>query len=75
MRHATAPVADVPSEPAAPPEPESSTADRAHRPGSADEVELRDREPEAASRPATGRRTKRPSVPSWDDIMFGAKQD
>jgi hypothetical protein len=75
MRHAKAPVADAPSEPAAPAEPESTTPDSAHRSRSADEVELRDREPETASRPATGRRTKRPSVPSWDDIMFGAKQD
>jgi hypothetical protein len=29
--------------------------------------------PEPATRSA--RRSKRPSVPSWDDIMFGAKQD
>jgi hypothetical protein len=27
------------------------------------------------ARPATGRRNKRASVPSWDDIMFGTKQD
>jgi hypothetical protein len=74
MRHATAPVADTSLEPTAPAEPEP-TADRADGPGSLDELELRDRGPETVSRPATGRRTKRPSVPSWDDIMFGAKQD
>jgi hypothetical protein len=25
--------------------------------------------------PRSSRRPKRSSVPSWDDIMFGAKQD
>jgi hypothetical protein len=35
---------------------------------------VRDDRPEATIRPAA-RRTKRASVPSWDDIMFGAKQD
>jgi hypothetical protein len=74
MRHAKEPVADTPLEPAAP-HHRTPTADGDDGSGSVDEVELRDREPETASRPATGRRTKRPSVPSWDDIMFGTKQD
>ena len=32
-------------------------------------------EPETSPRPAPRRRQQRPSVPSWDDIMFGAKRD
>jgi hypothetical protein len=30
---------------------------------------------DASARPGSARRSKRASVPSWDDIMFGAKQD
>jgi hypothetical protein len=74
MRHAKAPAADAPLEPATPAEPEPA-AGGAQEPGSVDEVELRDHDPERRTRPAASRRPKRPSVPSWDDIMFGAKQD
>jgi hypothetical protein len=76
MRHVEDSVGGAPSEPAAPASAEPTTATRrSTSPGAADDVELRERDPETASRPATGRRSKRPSVPSWDDIMFGTKQD
>ena len=74
MRHAKAPAADAPLDPVTPAGPEPA-ADSAHEPGSVAEVELRDHDPKTPSRPAASRRPKRPSVPSWDDIMFGAKQD
>ena len=32
-------------------------------------------EPAPAAKKAASRRKPRPSVPSWDDIMFGAKRD
>jgi hypothetical protein len=72
MRHAKPAAADATPEPAT---PDPTRAADAAPPARADDVELRDREAEPVSRPAAGRRPKRPSVPSWDDIMFGAKQD
>jgi hypothetical protein len=82
MRHGTD-AADTPPElasaaPAASGSPSGTSPAGSTDPASRrepDEVELRDREVQTASRPASGRRPKRPSVPSWDDIMFGAKQD
>jgi hypothetical protein len=73
MRHAEVPASDAPLEPATSAEPKPVGG--ADGPGSVDEVELRDRDSETPARPAVSRRPKRPSVPSWDDIMFGAKQD
>jgi len=32
-------------------------------------------EPPPAAKKTASRRKPRPSVPSWDDIMFGAKRD
>ena len=32
-------------------------------------------EPAPAAKKTASRRKPRPSVPSWDDIMFGAKRD
>lgn len=50
--------------PVAPAEPDTS------------ESESSEPKPTAArSKPASGRKTGRPSVPSWDDIMFGRKTD
>jgi hypothetical protein len=74
MRHEAPAGADVAPEPARP-EPTGADAADTAPPAEPDAVELRDRQTETVPRPATGRRPKRPSVPSWDDIMFGAKQD
>jgi hypothetical protein len=34
-----------------------------------------DPRPAPARRPSTARKSGRPSVPSWDDIMFGRRGD
>ena len=43
--------------------------------GSSTPVVAAEEPADTTSRPGPARRTKRASVPSWDDIMFGAKQD
>jgi len=41
----------------------------------ADEESPQVEEPPPAKEAAASRRKQRPSVPSWDDIMFGTKRD
>ena len=61
------PAADEPSD-SAEPSAEAMEPEEPEGPEPAEEAE-------AAPKPAARRKQQRPSVPSWDDIMFGAKRD
>jgi hypothetical protein len=70
---------DLPSAPAAPAEGGSDVTTLGEPTGRHRHTDLSTGEGGTASPAAasarSARRTKRSSVPSWDDIMFGAKQD